>query len=602
MNSMPFRYLLIPTLLLSFLSFAACTGASDGGNGAGTASSQRKVDGIVLVTLADLGTAQSATFGGSHPTPSLDRLAASSVVFDDASTPVPMTRPALTSLMTGMAPDRHGVWNDVRDTLSGQQTLAGALNEAGWSTVAISGTALVESGCGLDQGFELYEAPANLDVGPLRYFPIRSRVSDGEVVDKFNLWFESKPADQPFFAWVHLSDPHGVVTSGRNYDESSQAYAQSVEASDKALTALLDTLEPMSGRLAVVVAGTNGVLHEDLAPPAKAKDRVRDPGRRGASYWLVPETLQVPLILRAPEQPAGRSGARVWLPDVTATLASLAGVSLGDQVEGVDLLAGSPEPDRVRRAWTWATDDEFAWPALTAVDAGDGWQSFATDQLASGDGSAASALAAERAPQRRERTLSAEIQQALTQAGLAANFEPRMSPALEEGERNGVLSEVQRIRHHYQAGRVIRQARRSRLLIEDHPQNLAAMFNWIYFWVYEATGDGTARGHSVEAIKRYPLRPDLMHWSGTAHILGGDHAKAEILLNAAIELGGEDRNALYDLACAAARQDEVQRSLGYLERALAAGWANLSHLERDPDLANVRTDPGFAALMAAQVQ
>ena len=47
-----------------------------------------------------------------HPhiaTPALDRLAAQSLVFERGYTPVPLCRPSLASIVTGLYPHQHGV-------------------------------------------------------------------------------------------------------------------------------------------------------------------------------------------------------------------------------------------------------------------------------------------------------------------------------------------------------------------------------------------------------------------------------------------------------------------------------------------------------------
>lgn len=54
----------------------------------------------------------------------------------------------------------------------------------------------------------------------------------------------------------------------------------------------------------------------------------------------------------------------------------------------------------------------------------------------------------------------------------------------------------------------------------------------------------------------------------------------------------------YNLACCEALVGDAEAAIDALDRAVALGWANARHAERDPDLALVRADPRFVALLA----
>ncbi|MEZ4649665.1 MAG: S41 family peptidase [Candidatus Eisenbacteria bacterium] len=55
---------------------------------------------------------------------------------------------------------------------------------------------------------------------------------------------------------------------------------------------------------------------------------------------------------------------------------------------------------------------------------------------------------------------------------------------------------------------------------------------------------------------------------------------------------------LYNFACSAALAKRPELALHALEMASAAGWRNLDHLARDPDLDSLRDTPAYAALVA----
>jgi tetratricopeptide (TPR) repeat protein len=55
----------------------------------------------------------------------------------------------------------------------------------------------------------------------------------------------------------------------------------------------------------------------------------------------------------------------------------------------------------------------------------------------------------------------------------------------------------------------------------------------------------------------------------------------------------------YNMACYYSRLREPDRALAYLRRALAAGYAKVEIYKKDPDLAPLRSHPGFQRLLAA---
>lgn len=55
--------------------------------------------------------------------------------------------------------------------------------------------------------------------------------------------------------------------------------------------------------------------------------------------------------------------------------------------------------------------------------------------------------------------------------------------------------------------------------------------------------------------------------------------------------------ALYNLACTSALQEQTERALNYLERAIDRGFAAAAGMEDDPDLARLRDEPRFRRLL-----
>ena len=64
---------------------------------------------VLLITIDTLRPDALGWVAGKNATPNLDRLAQAGFRFPHAVSPVPLTLPAHTSMMTGMIPLRHGV-------------------------------------------------------------------------------------------------------------------------------------------------------------------------------------------------------------------------------------------------------------------------------------------------------------------------------------------------------------------------------------------------------------------------------------------------------------------------------------------------------------
>jgi arylsulfatase A-like enzyme len=94
-----------------------------------------------------------------HSDPHIDRPAGSGERFTQAFTPVPITLPAHTSLLTGMFPLATGVHDFMGNRLPpGTATLARILHDHGYSTAAFIGAPVLDSRFGLNQGFDVFQA------------------------------------------------------------------------------------------------------------------------------------------------------------------------------------------------------------------------------------------------------------------------------------------------------------------------------------------------------------------------------------------------------------------------------------------------------------
>lgn len=149
---------------------------------------------------------------GRNPSlsPSIDHLAEQSDVWLDAFTVFNATNPSFASMMTGLYAKNHGVYDLKTPLPQSHTTLAELFQGAGYETLAIISAAhLRDHNSGLGQGFQ--------DVtGASEHFAAEL------PVDMTMDWLQAraqKPEAKPFFAWVHLFDPHTPHTPPQPYSQ-----------------------------------------------------------------------------------------------------------------------------------------------------------------------------------------------------------------------------------------------------------------------------------------------------------------------------------------------------------------------------------------------
>ncbi|MFT7676211.1 MAG: arylsulfatase [Planctomycetota bacterium] len=308
---------------------------------------------LVLITLDTLRQDHLGTYGGSVPTPHIDSLADTGLVFEEAWSAANSTLPSHASLLTGLDVPGHGV-ADNRSTLAeGVRTLAEALRERGYQTAAAVSVHHLQAGySGLGRGFDRY-----LDVQP-------GSLKDGaKTLDALDGWFDDwgQGGSGPVFLWVHLFDPHTpYVPPAAFMDEYRQACLDAGQVLPEPLIDLAsmadnrwskpgEFLAPVNNRAYVDFLYDAGVAYTDRlvgrlmsglercgvadqAAIALTADHGESLGENGVWYdheGLFPPVLRVPLLLRVPGGPTGRIDARVGNFELARTLLDLAGPGLG---------------------------------------------------------------------------------------------------------------------------------------------------------------------------------------------------------------------------------------------------------------------------------
>ena len=304
---------------------------------------------LLLVSIDAVRADRVGCYGHSGGrTPSLDALAARGLRFAQATTVAPLTLPAHASLLTGTFPVRHGVRDNAGFRLAGDvPALAEVLRGRGYRTGAFVGSATLGAHTGLDRGFERYDAGTE------------SARSGEAVVAGALEWLEGNRG-RPFFAWVHLYDPHAPHEAPAPYrsqfpETPEGAYDAEIASSDALVGRLLEALRS-DGRLEATV----------IAVTADHGESLGEHQERGHAFFVYDATIQVPLIVAAPGLPPRTVSDQVSLVDVMPTLLELVEAPAPADVQGRSLLS-DPLPPLPAVVETWAPRLRYGWSELVAI-------------------------------------------------------------------------------------------------------------------------------------------------------------------------------------------------------------------------------------------
>ena len=153
---------------------------------------------VILISIDTCRADHLGCYGYNRDTsPNIDRVASGGVVFDHAVTPVPVTLPAHSSMMTGTIPLSHRVRdNDNYQLAESRTTLAELMKDNGYSTGAVIGSFVLNSRTGINQGFESYEDSIG-ETGMKSEYYYNERDA-GEVTKLAERWLEKYREDEMF--------------------------------------------------------------------------------------------------------------------------------------------------------------------------------------------------------------------------------------------------------------------------------------------------------------------------------------------------------------------------------------------------------------------
>ena len=171
--------------------------------------------GVIVFLGATLRSAHLDAWGhGRKTAPTLTALAAEGVRFADAISPATWTKVAVPSLLSSVYPASHGIVGMADRLSSSATTMAEAFRGAGYATFATSSVSFTGKLSNVHQGVEVLHERASIDNGSLGHSSAKTART---YVDRFLTWLDDHH-DVPFFAFIHVFDPHDPFEPYPPYD------------------------------------------------------------------------------------------------------------------------------------------------------------------------------------------------------------------------------------------------------------------------------------------------------------------------------------------------------------------------------------------------
>ena len=316
---------------------------------------------LLLITIDTLRVDRVGAFGGrGQLTPHLDQWAGESVRFTRAYASAPLTLPSHTSILTALSPPAHGVRaNGLFRLADGVPTLATVLHDRGYRTGAFVGAFVLDARFGLTRGFDVYDDRYGEKHEGDATEGAERRAED--VITPAASWVLAQAT--PWFAWVHLYDPHAPYRAPEPYASQHAPYDAEVAYTDAMVGKLLDDLRSAKqlDRTIVFVTADHG-------------ESLGEHGERTHGVFAYDVTMRVPWFMWTGGHSAGRAyDGLARLIDLAPTALDVAGIPAPSSFEGHSLLSavnGQAAPPAT--AYIEAMDANLTrnWAPLTGIVAG----------------------------------------------------------------------------------------------------------------------------------------------------------------------------------------------------------------------------------------
>lgn len=306
------------------------------GCGDGTGAIRR----VVLVSIDTCRADHLSCYGfEKETTPHIDSIAAGGILFENAISPVPITLPAHSSMLTGKIPPVHGVHDNSHYVLSDEKTtLAEILKENGFATGGFVSAFVLDRRFGIAQGFDTYQDKFVKTIHS--EFGTERR---GDETTKFALKWIDEQKEEKFFLFLHYYDPHIRYEPPEPFASTYRRdpYSGEIAFTDHCIGRLVRKLKEagLYDSTLLIIAGDHGEMRGEH-------------GEEEHSYFIYEGAIKVPLIVKIPGRTqAVRISDAVGLVDIVPTVCGLLGIDGPEELQGVDLgslIAGRTAPEKAR--------------------------------------------------------------------------------------------------------------------------------------------------------------------------------------------------------------------------------------------------------------
>ncbi len=353
MSSCPGRLLAGLLLLGTTLGAAGCGSSSE---------DLRIAEGtpIVLISIDTLRSDRLPAYGYTKvATPGIDRLRRDAILFEHAYGPVPLTFPSHTTALTGTLPLRHGVRDNMGYRLDSTTVpyMPRRLKEMGYATGAAVSTFVLRGSSGLADSFDLYDDKLVF----ISWTDVGSVQRRGEETLEASLPWIRSVADQPFFFFFHIYEPHTPHRPPEPYaSRYASPYDGDVAHADAIVGKFLSELERLGlyDRALIFLMSDHG-------------EGLGDHGHYEHGPLIYREVLQVPLMLKLPGSKRGGSSvsAPAQLADIFPTVLALTGQEAPAGLDGRSLLSLEAADAPVRQIYSETVFGRvhFGWSDLASL-------------------------------------------------------------------------------------------------------------------------------------------------------------------------------------------------------------------------------------------
>lgn len=510
---------------------------------------------VILITIDTLRADRLSSYGSDRvATPHLDRLATEGIRFANASSTVPFTLPAHSSIMTGLYPPSHGVRENVGYVLAPELvTIAERFQDRGYRTGGFVSAFVLDARWGIARGFDTYVDDFDLDAMAGANLGSVQRAGPETIAHALE-WLDGVGGEEPFFLWLHLFDPHDPYDPPEPFRSEYQGrpYDGEVAYTDSLIGEFRTALEE------------RGLFDESVL--VLTSDHGEGLGDHGESYhgfFVYDSTVHVPLIFRLPGgTERGRVvGDAVSHVDIASTLVELLDLDGAGTGQGRSLLPdmqGLPNPlaERSVYAESFYALDHYGWAPLRSLRTAEHKYIEAPEPelyaLLEDPGEIANVLLEERDLSRRLRAEALELSAELDRAAPSSSAEPDLD--------EDTLAQLRALG--YLAGRGAAGRGDSESPRAD-PKNKAHLHRAI-MRAQSAFGAGDEAAAAAElraALSEDDGLLDAHQLLGTITLLAGDPEPAIGHFQSALALDPEHRQSLLGLA-------NAYRELGRIDEAV----------------------------------